>query len=498
MSFRFRDWRFRDKLFLVAIGPLIVVALLMAATFTLGVRRVFEETVPRNVQLAELETLSREYQAEVREYVLLGQEKTLEEIEEIEEEIPKILEALELGGPRGEEITASLAFLVESLVSEGRRLVVAVDEGTLSPGGLETEGELEEFEAREQQLEDEIATMRRLADSELHAAFARFEGSILANSAIGVLLGALAAGLLARWLDRPLRILGEASERMLDGDYRAGDQIAADDELGRLAIAFDRAAEEIRLLVREKEENLETLQNQQAQLLQSGKMAAVGELAAGVAHEINNPLSAVLTYSVLVREKIEKQPPEAEDLPKLIQRLGLVETAARRCKSIADSLLTFSRQEETPRGAVAVQEVVEESLRLLRSQLRRKDIELEVDLEPDLPPVLGSAGALQQVIVNLASNAFQALAPGGHLSISARADGDFCQLTIADDGPGIDPQIRDRIFEPFVTTKPPGQGTGLGLSIVYGIVQSHEGELTVESTPGEGTTFVVRLPRASR
>ena len=498
MSFRFRDWRFRNKLFLVAIGPLIVVALLMVSTFTLGLRRVYDETIPRNVKLAELESLSREYQSEVREYVLLARQETLEEIEEIEEEMPEILEALGEGGASGEEGTASLAFLVRSLVSEGHRLVVEVDAGDLLAGGPGTDEELEEFEAREQHLEDEIEALRILADTELESAFARFESVILANSALGMLLGALAAWLLARWMDRPLRILGETSERMLDGDYRAGDRIVADDELGRLATAFDRAGEEIRLLVKEKEETLETLQRQQAQLLQSGKMAAVGELAAGVAHEINNPLSAVLTYSVLVREKIEKKLPEAGDLPKLTQRLGLIETAARRCKSIADSLLTFSRQEETARGPVALGEIVEESLRLLRSQLRRRDIGLEVEIEPDLPPVLGSAGALQQVVVNLTSNAFQALAPGGSLSVSARADGDCCRLTVADDGPGIDPEIRDRIFEPFVTTKPPGQGTGLGLSIVYGIVQSHEGELTVESEPGEGTTFVVRLPWASR
>lgn len=498
MSYRFRDWRFRNKLLLVAIGPLLVVAVLMVMTFSFGLRQVFEETVPRNVELAELEALSREYQSEIREYVLLDQAETRKEIREIERELSEALEALKADGEQGEQNAASMASLVDGLVKEGQRLVRAVDSGSLSAASLDIEDELEEFENQELRLEDQIESIRLSAADELHNAFVRFAASILVNSAIGVLLGVLAALLLARWVDRPLQVLNEASERILDGDFRASDQIQARDELGRLAVGFDRAAEEIRLLVGEKEATLETLQQQQAQLLQSGKMAAVGELAAGVAHEINNPLSAVLTYSVLVREKIEKAPPEPSELPKLAQRLGLIETAARRCKSIADSLLTFSRQEETAREAVSLQQVIDDSLRLLRSQLRRRDIELEIDVEPALPPVLGSAGPLQQVVVNLATNASQALAPGGKLWISARAEGDRCVLAVADDGPGIEPEVRDRIFEPFVTTKPPGQGTGLGLSIVYGIVQAHEGELTVESEPGQGATFTVRLPWAPR
>ncbi|MEM9593531.1 MAG: ATP-binding protein [Acidobacteriota bacterium] len=265
-------------------------------------------------------------------------------------------------------------------------------------------------------------------------------------------------------------------------------------------VAFEDVTE-LRTAVNDLEHHLAELRNTQAQLIQSGKLAAIGELAAGLAHELNNPLSAVLTYSILLRDKLDEVGAETLEpkLPRFAERLGLIARAAERCKAVADHLLAFSRQDETEKEPVDLGDVVRSSLELLEALVRRQGVHLAVDIEDGLPPVVGHSGQLQQVIVNLVSNAMHAMASDdwehrGGLSIDARRAGDRCELTVEDTGSGIPAEHLDRIFEPFFTTKPTGEGTGLGLSIVHGIVQSHGGTIDVESEPGRGTRFVVRLP----
>ena len=497
-AWRFGDWRFRGKLLAASLLPVVAVTAILLALFLLSLQRVWRNSVPHKVELLRLEALSREYQAEIREYDLLRLEETRQEIEEIEEEIPEVLARLAAGEARdAHRSSTELGPLVAALLAEGDRLVAS--HGTAASTAATAESATGEafaaFEEREEELETRIADLLAEAEGELADALERFGWMLAGSSVLGVGFGLFLALGLARHVQGPLQVLRQASERILDGDFRARDRIHTRDELGDLAEGFDRGAETIRRLLAEARDSLDDLKKHQAQLLQSGKMAAVGELAAGVAHELNNPLSAVLTYGVLVREKIERDP-EAIDTEQLRERLELIEAAARRCKDIADKLLTFSRQDEG--GAlepVSLAEVVDDAMALTHSLSKRRGVTLEIDADPDAPPVMGSSGQLQQVVVNLVSNAVQAMADGGQLKITTGRAGESGELVVSDDGPGIDPAVRDRIFEPFVTTKPAGQGTGLGLSIVYGIVEGHGGTVEVESEVGVGTSFTIRIPQ---
>ena len=278
---------------------------------------------------------------------------------------------------------------------------------------------------------------------------------------------------------------------------RSADPTVGDEQepAGARALAIFEDVTESRRLLRELEQRVADLGNTQAQLVQSGKMAAVGELAAGVAHELNNPLSVVLTYSVLLQEKLDRASEETRSqLAGFAERLDLMKTSSERCKTIIDNLLLFSRQDETEISLVDPADLLARTFDLIGSQLRRRNIALNLEVEDGLPPLRGNFNQLQQVLTNLAINAKQAMTEGGELDVGARQREGRCELTVADTGPGIPPELQARVFEPFYTTKPIGQGTGLGLAIAYGIVEGHGGEITVESAVGEGTTFRIRLP----
>jgi signal transduction histidine kinase len=239
-------------------------------------------------------------------------------------------------------------------------------------------------------------------------------------------------------------------------------------------------------------------------LIQSEKMSAIGQLAAGVAHELNNPLGGILGYAQFTLEKLRKNIPEKttpKEVEGYLRYVGDIELQARRCKTIVQNLLRFSRSSRTVEfDEVDVNRAMEETLTFVEHQLRINQIELEVALTPDLPIVQGNAGQLQQVFTNLIINSMHASEPGSVVGISSRycpALGEFggtVELTVSDNGHGIAKEDFKKIFEPFFTTKEVGQGTGLGLSVSYGIVKEHGGEITVESEVGKGTTFTIILP----
>lgn len=503
---RFQDWRFRNKLLLVTLLPLGVVTLLLVVAFYLGLQRVWEDVLPLRANLLQLDASIREYQGEIREFVLLRESETLDEIDATEEDLQDLLGALKSRQSTSDEAARMVSFeaQIEDLIRQGRDLVSFTQTLPVGVAGLPGDDtqptlleDLERFEDREQTLEDDISAAFQDAEARLSAAVSQFNGLILMVAAIGCGIGlALALGL-ARWMERPIALLREASGRILDGEFRIGERINSRDEMGQLAAGYDQAAATIRGLLADKEEHLDTMRDNQAQMLRSGRLAAVGELAAGVAHEINNPLSVVLTYSVLLREKAVKASPEAlQSIPKLTERLQLVETAARRCKDIADNLLTFSRQDEVSIQPVDLASVIEDSLDLIRPLLRRRNIQLEQRVDDGMAPVSSNTSQLQQVVFNLMTNAIHAMPDGGSLRLSAQAAEGGCTLEIADEGTGIEPAVIHRIFEPFFTTKPPGQGTGLGLSIVYGIVESQGGTIDVTSEVGKGTSLIIWLPSA--
>lgn len=227
----------------------------------------------------------------------------------------------------------------------------------------------------------------------------------------------------------------------------------------------------------------------QRQLMQSEKMAAVGTLAGGVAHEINNPLAGILAFAQLIIRQLDKNHPCQEDVKE-------IEHAALRCKQIVQNLLDFSRQNpDEDMVELQVNQVIEKILPLVKVQTRAGRFELVTDLKK-LPTMLGSFHKLQQVFLNLITNAYQAMGQNGRVQITSVYDSvqNKIVITVVDDGPGIAGGHIDKIFDPFFTTKAPGEGTGLGLAISYGIVQEHGGNIEVKSAPMQGTKFTLTFP----
>jgi two-component system NtrC family sensor kinase len=225
------------------------------------------------------------------------------------------------------------------------------------------------------------------------------------------------------------------------------------------------------------------------QLAQADKMAAIGQLAGGVAHEINNPLGAILALAQLLLRECG----DAEDRESLTE----IERSALRAKRIVESLLRFSRRaRREERGPVFVNDVVEEAVFLVERQYRLTDVRIVRELAPDLSPVTANYGQLEQVALNLLTNAYDAVGARGEIRVRTRNVPGGVELAVADDGCGIREADLPHVFEPFFTTKPEGKGTGLGLAVSYGIVSDHQGRFDVRSRPGEGTEFTVTLPRA--
>jgi signal transduction histidine kinase len=341
-------------------------------------------------------------------------------------------------------------------------------------------------------------------------------------------------------LTRPIRQLERRAEAIAHGDLSPPRSPVAveNDEVGRLCAAFEsmrqalserfRSSSEINVALeaqvarrtvelerrnRELKEALEALTRAQEDLLQAEKMASMGRLVAGIAHEINNPVNAVVNTAGPLQESLaelgERVQGEAQDeqlgaellaaVADMRDMLRVIGRGARRTKEIVQALHNYSRGDEGQRAQVDLHRCLDDSLDLLGHVLRGR-IAVRREYDPGLRPVMGHAGQLQQVFMNLLTNAVQALSDreGGELVLRTFQEGTRVGVAIADNGPGIPPEALPRIFDPFFTTKEVGQGSGLGLSIVHGIVARHGGAIEVESEVGRGTRLTVTLPAAQR
>lgn len=231
------------------------------------------------------------------------------------------------------------------------------------------------------------------------------------------------------------------------------------------------------------------LEEAHLQLVESERIASIGKMAAGVAHEINNPLSGILIYAELLRESLKKDPQDWKDINEIIDQ-------TLRCKNIVSELLEFSRQSVGKISSFSLKEVIDKTLSLLINQAFFHDISVTTDIDPEGPEVVGDMGQLQQVFTNLFINAADAMEGRGSLNTKVRFDPDRNQFVIrvSDTGPGIPEALREKIFEIFFTTKPAGKGTGLGLTIIKNIVKLHGGNIAIECPPDGGTTFIIKLP----
>jgi len=238
-----------------------------------------------------------------------------------------------------------------------------------------------------------------------------------------------------------------------------------------------------------EEESRRKLDEAQRLALASERLASVGQLSAGFAHELNNPLGTILLYSHMLLEQAPEDDPKRDDI-------RMIASEAGRCKSIVRGLLDFARQSRLERTPTDVADLMGEVQAIMEPAATEKGASLTLDVEPGLPAMMVDAAQVKQMLVNLVQNGLDAVAQGGRVSLGARRGTrpETVEITVRDDGCGIRPEDRRRLFTPFFTTKEPGKGTGLGLAIAHGVVKMHSGDITVDSEPGKGTAFSIVLP----
>jgi signal transduction histidine kinase len=306
--------------------------------------------------------------------------------------------------------------------------------------------------------------------------------------------------LLTYFIVRPIDRLRLASERLAAGRLRTRVPVQGAAEVARLAATFNEMAGQLREDRASLQQRLEELEhttaeltNAQEQIIRSARLAAVGRLSAGVAHEIGNPLAAIRGLLDLM-ELGDLDRDEETEFVSRIQR------ETERIHHTIRDLLDFSRNDDIPDGRIEssadLAEVVSDTIKLIDRQSRFRDIDLAVALEEDLPRVRGDHERLRQLLLNLLFNAADALGGKGRIEVSARNGGGVVELVVKDDGPGIDREILDQVFDPFVTTKAPGQGTGLGLAVCHTIVERLGGAIEAANREQGGAAFEVRLPAA--
>jgi two-component system NtrC family sensor kinase len=344
-----------------------------------------------------------------------------------------------------------------------------------------------------------------LEEADRRQATARWFG--LAAAVLGAtLLGGALVAFARRRVVRPVEALIEGTRRVARDQLELEIQVDDRGELGVLAASFNemthalrRVEGDLKALNVELEQKVEDrtadLRRAQVALVQTEKLSSLGQLSASIAHEINNPLAGILTFAKLVTRELETAVPDPVTRATLTRNLALVEREAGRCSAIVRNLLDFARERPLKLEPVDANAAVEESLQLVGHKLDIAGFRLDRRLQP-VPPVRADFGELRQAVVNLALNAMEAMGEGGTLVVETRTSGGgrTVEIAVEDSGPGVTPANLRKIFDPFFTTKE--KGTGLGLSVVYGIVQRHGGRIDVESAPGHGARFVIRLPAA--
>jgi len=312
-------------------------------------------------------------------------------------------------------------------------------------------------------------------------------------TAAAALLAAL--GMLSyRWVFRPLRLLGYGSRRVAAGDFTFRLKLDSRDEMAELAAALNDMTERFEAI---RDDLDRQVQLRTREVIRSEQLASVGFLAAGVAHEINNPLASIAMCAESLESRLEGLTPDDGEARIVKRYLELIQNEAFRCKGITEKLLDFSRLGEVRRQATAVVALVADVADMLRHVGRFAGRQIVIDDGPDVL-VMVNPQEIKQVVLNLLVNALDSIDETGQVRVGVRRSGDEAMLTVADDGCGMTEEVLEHLFEPFFTTRRSGQGTGLGLSIVHRIVADHGGRIAVASEgAGKGSTFRVTLPLAA-
>jgi len=342
------------------------------------------------------------------------------------------------------------------------------------------------------------------ADATLAAATRQL---IVAAILTALLVGLAAAGFILRVVRRPVKKLIDVTERIAHGDLETQIEVNGNDEMGQLAVSFNRMTGDLRdareeltrwsdkLESRLMEKTTE-LNRTQRQVVHMEKMASLGKLAATVAHELNNPLAGILNYSKLVDRSLSEGEVPEDERTELQRCLGLIQKEAARCGEIVKNLLLFARQSGVELALVPLNPIVERSLMLVHHHLEMTGVQLETTLfDEGTDLVVCDGNQIQQALLALLVNAVEAMPGGGTLTVRAIGREDWVAIAVTDTGTGIPPEVISHIFEPFFSTKDKAEGVGLGLAVAYGIIQRHGGDIEIESQVDRGTTFTVTLPK---
>lgn len=330
---------------------------------------------------------------------------------------------------------------------------------------------------------------------------------ILIASVVGIILvlGAIIWSV-NRMVQVPVSKLIRETRKLAAGDLSARVPEVSDDELGILAKTFNLMARDLEAARQELLEWGKTLEQRvanktrelehaQDQVLRAEKMASLGKLAAVVAHEINNPLASVVTYAKIVVRRLRKHGEVTTESSENLKYLESIASEATRCGEIVSQLLAFARRKPGQFEPVDVNTLVDKALFLVHHKIELASIETETRLATDQPEIIGDPSQIQQALMALLINACEALETGGTIRLETRPVARGIEITVADNGPGMTPEVAQHAFEPFYTTKEQGSGVGLGLSVVYGIVQRHGGHVDLSTAPGEGCRFTLFLPK---
>ncbi|MBI4863914.1 MAG: HAMP domain-containing protein [Candidatus Riflebacteria bacterium] len=317
--------------------------------------------------------------------------------------------------------------------------------------------------------------------------------------------------LLWRSVHNPLHLLKVGTEKLTGGELGYQIRLDARDELGELADSFNRMSRQLKeaheqitawnhTLEERVEKKTAELKRVHEQILHVEKMVSIGKMAAIVAHEINNPLSGILTYAKLVRKWLNRDVLDEARREECRASLQLIESESKRCGEIVKNLLTFARVSSINMQWKDLGEIFSQVVRLVQHQAELNNVRLELESSADLPKVLCDPTQIEQVVLALLMNALEASSGGGTVRVSSGLGSDRREvhIKIQDDGPGIPADVLPKLFEPFFTAKESGRGVGLGLAISRGIVERHGGRIEVESEPGQGTVFTVIVPVDSR
>jgi len=307
--------------------------------------------------------------------------------------------------------------------------------------------------------------------------------AFLAIALVGVFVSLILAYTISRSISMPINNLVSASGEVARGNLDARVLNNSNDELGELADTFNSMASALK----ERDERLKEFTK--TKIMESERLALIGQLSANVAHELNNPLQGIVTYSHLLLEELPKDDPSRENIQKIV-------TQANRSRDIIRGLLDFSRQRKPDKTLCDLTEVLKGCLSLLEKQALFQNIQITTHLGEKLPLTIIDPSQIERVFINMIVNAADAMAGNGKLDLSTRFDpqANCIEVEIKDNGHGIPKENLEKIFDPFFTTKDTGHGVGLGLAISFGIIKEHKGTISVESEVGKGTTFTVRLP----